>query len=182
MVILESARLLFRNHAAEDLEPYCEMESDAEYRWPQRVQSRDELERSFRKTWLVPRPMALCATVYRPESRYIGRCGLYPHRRHDGSEVPGEARIAFYLARPYWGRGLATEAGEAFIRHGFETLGLSRIEAGVSASNPASLRVIEKLGFEWVRSGGEEGNRWHDFELRRDRSGARPGPGAARHE
>ena len=77
-----------------------------------------------------------------------------------------EAFIAFCVARPYWGRGIATEAGKAWIAHGFETLGLRRIEAGVNAANAASLRVIEKLGFAWVRSGGDQGTRWHDFELR----------------
>lgn len=165
MTRLETPRLLFRDHLPEDLESYCAMESDAEYRRPQRVHPREELERSFRDTWLRPKPMGLLATVFRPEGAYIGRCGLYPLRDDANQVVPGEAMIAFYLARPYWGRGLATEAGEAFVAQGFETLGLRRIEAGINAQNAASLRVIEKLGFTWVRSGGN-GPYWHDFELR----------------
>jgi ribosomal-protein-alanine N-acetyltransferase len=102
------------------------------------------------------------ATVFKPEGRYIGRCGLYPRRDEDNQVIPGEARLAFYLARPYWGRGLATEAGRAFVEYGFRHLGLSRIEAGVNAKNLASNRVIEKLGFVWVRSGEGEGSSWHD--------------------
>jgi RimJ/RimL family protein N-acetyltransferase len=71
----------------------------------------------------------------------------------------------FYLAREYWGRGLATEAGRAFVDHGFATLGLRKIHAGMNAKNAASIRVIEKLGFTRVRSGEGSGNRWHDYEL-----------------
>ncbi len=104
--------------------------------------------------------------MYKPEDRYIGRCGLYPQRDDDGQVVAGEAVLAYYLARPYWGRGLATEAGRAFVRYGFETLGLSRIIAGMNVLNLASIRVAEKLGFVRVRSGEGGGNRWYEYEIR----------------
>lgn len=169
MVRLETERLVFRDHEPEDLEAYCAMESDPLYRAPQRVHPRPELERSFREVWLIPKPLALRATVFKPDNRYIGRCGLYPFRNEsDKIIVEGEAVLAFYLAREYWGRGLASEAGQAFVRHGFETLGLRRIHAGMNANNMASIRVIEKLGFTRVRSGEGGGNRWHDYELAND--------------
>lgn len=165
---VETERLLFRDHEPDDLEPYCAMESDPLYRAPQRVHPRAELERSFRETWLVPKPLALRATVFKPDNRYIGRCGLYPFRNESNAIVDGEAVLAFYLARDYWGRGIASEAGQAFVRHGFETLGLRKIHAGMNALNMASIRVIEKLGFTRVRSGEGGGNRWHDYELVND--------------
>ena len=164
---LETERLLFRDHEPQDLEPYCEMESDAIYRAPQVVHPRAELERSFRETWLKPKALGLFATVFKPDSRYVGRCGLYPCRTPDGEIVPNEAVLAYYIARPYWGRGIATEASRAWVRHGFDVLGLNRIEAGVNAANVASLRVVEKLGFRLSRSGGDEHTRWHNFELYR---------------
>jgi RimJ/RimL family protein N-acetyltransferase len=165
MIWLESERLLFRDHQPDDLEAYCAMESDPLYRAHQPVHPRAELERSFRGTWMVSRPLGLRATVFKADHRYIGRCGLYPFRDESDAMVDGEATLAFYLAREYWGRGLATEAGQAFVRHGFETLGLRRIHAGMNANNAASIRVIEKLGFTRVRSGESGGNRWHDYEL-----------------
>ena len=168
MILLETERLLFRQHVADDLQPYCEMESDAIYRSPQRVHPRSELERSLWEAVLPAKEMGLLATVLRSEGKYIGRCGLYPHRDDGGDIVPGEGVLAFYLARPYWGRGLATEAGRAFIRYGFGQLGLSRIGAGMNAKNLASIRVIEKLGFAWVRSGEGGGSSWHEYELRPD--------------
>ena len=48
MIVIETERLLFRDHVEADLEPFCEMESDADYRRPQKVHPRAELERSFR--------------------------------------------------------------------------------------------------------------------------------------
>jgi ribosomal-protein-alanine N-acetyltransferase len=165
MIRLETARLLLRDHEPDDLEPYCEMESDPEYRRPQPVHPRTELERSFRETWLPPKAMGLLATVFKPDGRYIGRCGLYPFRTDAGDPIPGEASLAFYLARPYWGRGLATEAGRALVAHGFGELGLTRIHAGINAANRASQRVVEKLGFRVARAGEGGGNRWYDFEL-----------------
>ena len=168
MVRLETERLLFRDHEPGDLEAYCRMESDPLYRAPQPVHPRAELERSFRETWLVPKPLALRATVFTPNNQYIGRCGLYPFRNDSDVIVAGEAVLAFYLAREYWGRGLATEAGRAFVDYGFTTLGLRRIHAGMNANNAASIRVIEKLGFTRVRSGEGGGNRWHDYELTND--------------
>jgi RimJ/RimL family protein N-acetyltransferase len=78
--------------------------------------------------------------------------------------VAGEAALAFYLAREYWGRGLATEAGRAFIQFGFDRLRLNRIVATVQVGNAASLRVLEKLGFTLI--GTERGPRsFHKFEL-----------------
>lgn len=169
MVRLETERLLFRDHELSDLEAYCEIESDPLYRWPQPVHASAELERSFREAVLQPKELGLFATVFKPDGRYVGRCGLYPFRDDQGEIQPDEAFIAFYVARPYWGRGIATEAGRAWIAHGFDKLGLRRIEAGINAANAASLRVIEKLGFRWVRSGGDEQTQWHDFELRNPR-------------
>ena len=165
MVRLETARLMFRDHEPEDLEPYCTMESDPVYRGHQRVHPREELERSFSNTWLPRKEMGMLATVLKEDGRYIGRTGLYPFRTDVGVIVPGEATLAFYLARPYWGRGFATEAGWAFIEHGFRDLGLKKIHAGMNAANKASQRVIQKLGFKWVRSGGDATTQWHDYEL-----------------
>jgi RimJ/RimL family protein N-acetyltransferase len=165
MTDFETERLRFRQHQEADLEPFCEMESDPEYRRPQQVHPRAELERSFREGWLPPKAMGLLATVFKPEGRYIGRCGLYPARDENDHIIPGVANLAFYLARPYWGRGLATEAGRAFVARGFHDLRLRRIEAGVNANNAASMRVLEKLGFVRVQSGEGGGQAWHLYAI-----------------
>ena len=47
---------------------------------------------------------------------------------------------------PYWGRGYATEAARAVVRYGFDTLALERIAARAFCRNPASSRVLRKIG------------------------------------
>lgn len=57
--------------------------------------------------------------------------------------------LGYWLAEPYWGRGIASAAVEAMVAHTFATLPLQRICATVSENNPASARVLEKTGFQF---------------------------------
>jgi ribosomal-protein-alanine N-acetyltransferase len=57
------------------------------------------------------------------------------------------AEIGYWLAEPYWGRGIMTEAVRAIAEYGFTTFEIARIEADVFARNVASARVLEKAGF-----------------------------------
>lgn len=176
MIILESERLLFRKHEPGDLEAYCAMEADPEVRRyvGGAPRMRKDAERKFRDTHLkrASARLALRATIFKPDGRYIGYCGLFPNFGRRGP-VAGEAVLAFYLAREYWGRGLATEAGRAFIQFGFDRLHLNRIVATVQVGNAASLRVLEKLGFTLI--GTERGRRsFHKFELVNRRGAAEP--------
>lgn len=58
--------------------------------------------------------------------------------------------IGWRLARPFWGRGLATEAGNVVLRFGFGELGLGlglgEIDSFTSTVNERSRRVMERLG------------------------------------
>lgn len=68
----------------------------------------------------------------------IGSAGLGEHE--------GEAELGYWIARAHWGCGYATEAARAVLRIA-RTLGHQRIMAGHFADNPASGRVLAKLGF-----------------------------------
>jgi [ribosomal protein S5]-alanine N-acetyltransferase len=54
--------------------------------------------------------------------------------------------IAYWIGEEYWGNGYATEAAEAVIRFAFEEKGYHKVFARYFGSNPASGRVMEKLG------------------------------------
>jgi ribosomal-protein-alanine N-acetyltransferase len=166
--LLETPRLLFRTHQPADLELYCAMEMDPEVRRyvGGAPRTREVAEAKFRNALhAAPTRLSLWATVLKPEARTIGRCGLYPHI-HNNKTIPTEAVLAFYLARPFWGQGLATEAGHAFITFGFDQLQLSRIVATVQIENSASIRLMDKLGFTLIYT--ETGPRsFHHFELLR---------------
>lgn len=57
------------------------------------------------------------------------------------------AEIGYWLGRPYWGRGIATEAVQEISKWAFERFDLCRLFAEVFAWNPASMRVLEKAGY-----------------------------------
>lgn len=61
------------------------------------------------------------------------------------------ADFGYWLGEPYWGRGLATAAALAFKAHLLQSGRFARLQAPVFAWNPASMRVLEKIGF--VREG-----------------------------
>jgi ribosomal-protein-alanine N-acetyltransferase len=80
------------------------------------------------------------AVIDRATGVLIGQCGLkyLP-------ESP-EVEILYAVDTPYWGRGIATEAAAAALRHGFESTRLARIVAVAMPEHRRSHRVMEKLG------------------------------------
>jgi RimJ/RimL family protein N-acetyltransferase len=64
-----------------------------------------------------------------------------------GRRPNGERELGYWIARRHWGRGFATEAGRALIANARQTLRLRRLAAGHFLDNPASGRVLAKLGF-----------------------------------
>jgi RimJ/RimL family protein N-acetyltransferase len=78
------------------------------------------------------------------EDALIGGCGF------DGLRIGNahQAEVAYWLAQPFWGRGIMTAVVRRVCRHAFQEFGLVRITAHVFAHNPASARVLEKCGFQ----------------------------------
>ena len=81
-------------------------------------------------------PLIMDHYVYGP----VGVVGL--HRR-----AGPFAEIGYWVGRRHWGQGFATEAGEAMIAWAEGARRLKALAAGHFADNPASGRVLEKLGF-----------------------------------
>ena len=71
--------------------------------------------------------------------RLVGSCGL-------GRRPSGCVELGYWIARPFWGQGYATEAGTALIEIA-EALRIAQLEGSHFLDNPASARVLEKLGF-----------------------------------
>jgi len=63
----------------------------------------------------------------------------------------GDWELSYGFRRDRWGRGYASEAAQACVRHAFDTMRIARIVADVDPGNPASMRVLEKCGFVRVR-------------------------------
>ena len=63
-----------------------------------------------------------------------------------GEDIP---ELGYWVAVPEWGKGVATEAVERLVRHLFERRSVHRVQACVFPGNPASERVLTKLGFRY---------------------------------
>ena len=94
----------------------------------------------------------LCVVEWLDTDEVIGRCGLEPRTGRRGLE--GE--LAWMFSEPWWGRGLATEAGAALISFGLAELTLSRVFAKADRRNEASIRVMRRLGMTLLAHVGDE--------------------------
>ena len=73
----------------------------------------------------------------------VGAVSLHLNAKHRRGE------LGYWVGLPYWSRGYATEASAALLGLGFDVLGLNRIQAHHITRNPASGRVMQKLGMEF---------------------------------
>lgn len=73
-------------------------------------------------------------------TRLVGGIGI-----HDDGE--GRHELGYWLTPDAWGRGYATEAGHGVVRLARDSLRLKRLVSGHFVDNPASGRVLRKLGF-----------------------------------
>ena len=80
------------------------------------------------------------AVTLRESGELIGAIGLILKRDHD------KAELGYWIGKPYWGRGFCTEAARAVLRYAFTELGLNRVHAYHFHHNPASGRVLQKIG------------------------------------
>ena len=75
-----------------------------------------------------------------------------------------QAELSFWIGRPYWGRGFASEAAGATLQYGFLMLHLNRITAYHMLRNPASARVLVRLGFRQEGILRQRVRKWGVFE------------------
>ncbi|HEY80869.1 MAG TPA: N-acetyltransferase [Anaerolineae bacterium] len=83
------------------------------------------------------------AVMRKEDQQLLGAIKIRPDMRHRKAEV------GYWIGKPYWGRGYATETLKAILRFGFETLALNRVYATHFAENPASGRVMQKAGMTY---------------------------------
>jgi ribosomal-protein-alanine N-acetyltransferase len=88
----------------------------------------------------------------------IGAIGLTIERDHERAE------LGYWIGKPYWGNGYCTEAARAVLNYGFAELGLNRIYATHFSRNPASGRVMEKIGMACEGCQRQHFRKWGTFE------------------
>ena len=112
--------------------PYPYTESDAEWWINHITEETQKLGRSI--NWAIRNPNHLL----------IGGIGF----QHFELGQSHQAELGYWLAKPYWGKGIITEATKKVTDFAFSELGLVRVTATVFEFNLGSARVLEKAGFQ----------------------------------
>jgi len=147
MAALATERLLLRPWKDEDLPAFAAMNNDPDVMafMPKRL-SREESDATAERIrnqietagWGL---WALEVTGFAPFAGFVGLSAP----RFKAHFTPC-VEVGWRLAKTYWGKGYATEAGRAVIAYGFDTLGLSQIVSFTTPGNWRSRAVMERLG------------------------------------
>ncbi len=98
------------------------------------------------------------AVERRDDNILVGAVGLRVDRDLN------KAELGYWIGKPFWNRGYATEATVAILDFGFGELELNRIQAGHLARNPASGRVMQKSGMVLEGTARQATVKWDRYE------------------
>jgi ribosomal-protein-alanine N-acetyltransferase len=99
------------------------------------------------------------AIIHRQEGLLIGGVSL-----NDIDQQSEHAEIGYWIGKPYWRNGYGTEAARAIVNYGFEALGLNRINGRHFRRNPASGRILQKIGMKHEGCQRQAFKKWDKFE------------------
>ena len=148
---IETERLLIRPFNMDDIAPSYTMNLDEEvsrFTGDGGLVSKKEIERRIIENVFGDYEKygyGRLAVELKGEKKFIGFTGLQYLEDMD------EVDLGYRFMKEFWGRGIATEAAKACVNLGFETLGLSKMIAMVFPENIGSIRVLEKLDFEYEK-------------------------------
>jgi ribosomal-protein-alanine N-acetyltransferase len=143
-VAIDTTRLRLRPYRDGDLDALHRLWTDPDvrrYLWDDKIIERQLAEETMRASIACTAQHGFGHWAVCPagEDVLIGFCGL-----KFIDDTP-EVELLYGLAPAYWRRGLATEAGRAMLRYGFEELGFARVYAITDAPNTASAAVMRRL-------------------------------------
>ena len=148
-MILETRRLILRGWTEEDASVLFKYAKDKRVGpaagWPAHVSENYSLA-IIRTVLSKDEVYAICLKGGNDEP--IGSIGLTFSDGSNNAQNEGEAELGYWVGYPFWSNGIATEAAEEMIRHGFDDLGLDKIFCAYFHGNDQSKRVQEKLGFK----------------------------------
>ena len=143
--ILETERLLLRPVTMADAEAMFAYTSDTENtKWDFPANRTIEETKKVIENIYLKSPLGRYGIVLKETSEFIGTIDLM--NWSDGKE----AEIGYIINKKFWGNGLATEASAKILELCFEVLGFEEVHAFCALENPASARVLTKLGMTEV--------------------------------
>ncbi|NUR87044.1 MAG: GNAT family N-acetyltransferase [Nonomuraea sp.] len=156
----ETERLILRPLTGDDFEDYAAMLADPEVSGGLAETVGTSPAEAWRSlaTFIGHREIrgfSHWALVEKDTGSFVGRAG--PWQPHG---FPGLG-VGWSLARPYWGKGYATEAGRAALRYCFEELGATEVVSIIKPDNARSISVAERIGHRHLRDLDYRGGRVH---------------------
>jgi [ribosomal protein S5]-alanine N-acetyltransferase len=153
LVILTTARLILRTAAEADIPILHNLifgDSDVmRFAFSGAPMAREAAEDFIRRFFTFGSSLTGFAVLTeKPAGEIIGFSGLAPC----GALGADDFEIGFVLARRAWGRGIATEIGEAQLAFGFEQLQCGRLLGLVDPRNAPSIHALEKLGMRHLET------------------------------
>ena len=146
---MQTERLLLRQWQSGDHDGFAALNADPEVmrHFPATL-SRDESDALARRcaALIERRGWGFWAASLATSGQFIGFIGLHV----PAANLPCSpcVEIGWRLARPWWGRGLASEGASAALQFGFTQLGLAQIVSFTSVLNRRSQAVMERLGMQ----------------------------------
>ncbi len=110
------------------------------------------------RDWFERREQAIFAITLKMDGTLLGAVGLRIQREDQRAE------LGYWIGKSYWNQGYSTEAARAVLGFGFEQLALNRIDAHHFVRNPASGRVMQKLGMTHEGCLRQHVRKWDAFE------------------
>jgi RimJ/RimL family protein N-acetyltransferase/predicted N-acetyltransferase YhbS len=146
-VMMETNRLLLRPWLESDAETLFKYASDPDVGpragWP--------LHKTVKESQEIIRTVFHNDTTWAIELKGTGEpIGCIGYLPSDGCKIParnGEPLVGYWIAKPYWNKGICTEALKKMVWHIYESTTIPSLISGHFISNPASGRVMEKCGF-----------------------------------
>ncbi len=159
---IETARLRLRPFREADVEDIWPIVSDPKF--PSHMTWVAHADQATTRAYIASAATALADNTgvrwaIEHRGKVVGTIGLHV-RWEIGALRVDRGGLGYWLAPALWGQGLMTEAVQAVVRCGFDTIGLHKITVMCFADNAQSRRVIEKAAFRWV--GRAEDDVWRD--------------------
>ncbi|MDJ1482957.1 GNAT family N-acetyltransferase [Cytophagaceae bacterium YF14B1] len=149
---LVTDRLLLRKWMEKDIKPFVEMNQDPEVMkyFPKTLSEKETLSFVERiTTHFDKHHFGLFVLEDKASTEFVGFTGLMiPSFESDF--IPC-VEIGWRLRKEFWGKGIATEAANACLKFGFETLNLDKIVSFTAKLNTRSEKVMQRLGMSYVK-------------------------------
>lgn len=142
---LETARLVLREYRRDDFEPFVAHVTDPESTVHLTTSDRPGAWRIFTShagMWVLW-GAGWWTMALRDTGETVGGVGAF---YRDGE---GGLEIGWHTWRGHWGKGFASEAAAAVLKHAFEVRRVPKIHALISAGNASSIRVAERIGLAY---------------------------------